>query len=64
MISAHARLIRRFGDAVERDLLVGVVLDVLARIRVAGVDVKRRAASASDDLIEPVWAGLVYIMCL
>src|SRR5215468_5176621 len=62
MISALARLIRRFGDAVERDFLVWVVFDVIARVGITGINVERRAASASDDLIEPVWAGLVYVM--
>ncbi len=39
MISALARLVRRLGDAIERDLLVGVVLDVVARVGTAGVSV-------------------------
>src|SRR5215468_168679 len=62
MISALAWLVRRLGYAIERDLLVGVVLDVIACVGIAGVDVKRRAAPASDDLIEPVLAGLVFVM--
>src|SRR5688572_12633845 len=61
MISAVAGLIGRLGDAVKRDLLAVVVLDVLARVGVACVSVERRAASSREDVIEPVFAGLVFI---
>src|SRR5262245_39539029 len=61
MISALSRFIRRFGDAVESDLLGLAGFDVIARVGVAGVRVKRRAASASNDVIEPVFARLVFV---
>src|SRR5262249_26570190 len=62
MISAHARLVRRLGDAVKSNLLAFVLLDVIACIGIAGINVKRRAASTRDDLIEPMLPGLVYVM--
>src|SRR2546426_12825298 len=61
MTSALARLVRRFGDAVERDLLNLAGLDVIARVGVAGICVKRRAASAREDLIEPVFAQFIFV---
>src|SRR5262245_33213556 len=61
MISALSRFIRRFGDAVERDLLGLAGFDVIARVRVTGVRVKRRAASARNDVIETVFARLVFV---